>query len=33
MKYQMYPFWEMDYFRLIISKAANKVKHKICNLY
>lgn len=33
MKYQMYPFWEMDYFRLIISKAANRVKRKICNLY
>jgi len=31
MKYQMYPFWEMDYFRLIISKAANRVKRKICN--
>ena len=31
MKYQRLPFWEMDFFRYTISKAANKVRRKICN--
>jgi len=31
MRYQMYPFWEMDFIRLIISKAANILKRKISN--
>lgn len=31
MKYQMLPFWEINFIRLIISKAANRVRRKICN--
>lgn len=31
MKYQKYPFWTIDFIRLIISKAANIVKRKISN--
>jgi len=26
-KYQMYPFWTIDFFRLVISKGAKKIKY------